>query len=87
MGAGGMGGLATNRFGGIAGCRSCNGAGRLCGGCLSRLRGMFGPSQTPHTIHGGGAGGAGATAAYAYPYYTTRGPRDFFINNPPSIGP
>ncbi len=22
----------------------------------------------------------------AYPYYTTRGPRDFFANNPPSIG-
>ncbi len=22
-----------------------------------------------------------------YPYYTTRGPRDFFLANPPSIGP
>ena len=22
-----------------------------------------------------------------YPYYTTRGPRDFLANNPPSIGP
>lgn len=21
-----------------------------------------------------------------YPYYTTRGPRDYFLNNPPSIG-
>ena len=27
------------------------------------------------------------TAAYAYPYYTTRGPRDFLQNNPMSIGP
>ena len=27
------------------------------------------------------------TAAYAYPYYTIRGPRDFFMNNPPTIGP
>jgi hypothetical protein len=26
-------------------------------------------------------------AAVAYPYYTTRGPRDFFANNPNSIGP
>lgn len=26
------------------------------------------------------------SAAVAYPYYTTRGPRDFFIDNPPSIG-
>ena len=27
-----------------------------------------------------------STAQVAYPYYTTRGPRDFFTNNPPSIG-
>jgi hypothetical protein len=27
------------------------------------------------------------TGAVAYPYYTTRGPRDFLVNNPPSIGP
>lgn len=26
------------------------------------------------------------TAAIAYPYYTNRGPRDFLINNPPTIG-
>jgi hypothetical protein len=26
------------------------------------------------------------TAAVAYPYYTVRGPRDFLLNNPPSIG-
>ena len=27
-----------------------------------------------------------ATAQVAYPYYTTRGPRDFLVNNPPTIG-
>jgi hypothetical protein len=27
------------------------------------------------------------TAAVTYPYYTTRGPRDFFLNNPPPLGP
>ena len=27
-----------------------------------------------------------AGAAYAYPYYTVRGPRDFFMKNPPSLG-
>jgi hypothetical protein len=27
------------------------------------------------------------TGAYAYPYYTVRAPRDFLLNNPPSIGP
>lgn len=26
------------------------------------------------------------TAQVAYPYYTTRGPRDFLLDNPPSIG-
>ena len=28
-----------------------------------------------------------ATGAVAYPYYTTRGPRDFLAKNPTSIGP
>jgi hypothetical protein len=28
-----------------------------------------------------------ATGAITYPYYTTRGPRDFLAKNPPSIGP
>ena len=27
------------------------------------------------------------TGAFAYPYYTTRGPRDFLAKKPPSIGP
>jgi hypothetical protein len=27
------------------------------------------------------------TGQVAYPYYTTRGPRDFLMANPPSIGP
>lgn len=34
------------------------------------------------------AGPAGPPAAQVtYPYYTTRGPRDFLAKNPPSIGP
>ena len=28
-----------------------------------------------------------AAGAITYPYYTVRGPRDFFADNPPSIGP
>jgi hypothetical protein len=27
------------------------------------------------------------TGNTAYPYYTLRGPRDYLLNNPPSIGP
>ncbi|MEI6163983.1 MAG: hypothetical protein WCR23_06290 [Planctomycetota bacterium] len=35
-----------------------------------------------------GVGPAGPpTGAVAYPYYSTRGPRDFLAKNPPSIGP
>lgn len=30
--------------------------------------------------------GGPPTAAQAYPYYTTRAPRDFLMDNPPSIG-
>jgi hypothetical protein len=36
----------------------------------------------------GATGPAGPpTGAVAYPYYTTRGPRDFLAKKPPSIGP
>lgn len=31
--------------------------------------------------------GGPQTGAVAYPYYTTRGPRDFLANNPGDIGP
>jgi hypothetical protein len=54
------------------------------------MKGLTGPSrgQVPHTAEPnygmGGMGGQSST--YAYPYYTTRGPRDFLIDNPPSIG-
>ena len=47
-----------------------------CGGllknifCCRRRRAAYGP-ETP---------------TYGYPYYTTRGPRDFLMDNPPSIG-
>ena len=50
--------------------------------------------QSPHCL-GHGAGHAlenqpfvagPPTAQTAYPYYTVRGPRDFLVDNPPSIG-
>jgi hypothetical protein len=43
-----------------------------------------------HSEYRQGAGTTGpagpAAAQVAYPYYTTRGPRDFLLNNPPTIG-
>ncbi len=41
----------------------------------------IGPDGQPMVAPGASAGAVG------YPYYTTRGPRDFLLNNPPSIGP
>ena len=80
------------------GARGCGGRGGLCSNCLSRLHGGggglglgAGAGTIPHrdpTIHSGGAaaGPAGQIPTYAYPYYTTRAPRDFLDPNPPTIG-
>ncbi|MCE5302184.1 MAG: hypothetical protein LLF97_03625 [Planctomycetaceae bacterium] len=56
--------------------QSCDESCEKCRGCRLRCG------------HGAEATAAGpATGTVAYPYYTTRGPRDFLANNPPSIGP
>lgn len=50
-------------------------------------------AQAPQRIHDNCANGHRGLApgptqgAVAYPYYTTRGPRDFLLAKPPSIGP
>jgi hypothetical protein len=45
------------------------------------------PGYPHHHLHREYVGPQGPpTAAVAYPYYTVRGPRDFLIDNPPSIG-
>ncbi len=43
--------------------------------------------RNPQGDQGQMAGGGGTMGAVGYPYYTIRGPRDFFYNQPPSIGP
>jgi hypothetical protein len=45
-----------------------------------------GPHRAGGYPPGYGAPQGPPVAQTAYPYYTIRGPRDFFINNPPSIG-
>lgn len=52
------------------GCRGGSGGGRASMNASMSDQGTQGP----------------ASAAVAYPYYTNRGPRDFFQNNPPTIG-
>ena len=94
------GGLLGKLFGGHhqvrsangCGVRGCGGPGGLCSRCRARLAGGLGAGGSiPHrdpTIHAGGgaAGPAGQIPTYAYPYYTTRAPRDFLDPNPPTIG-
>ena len=53
---------------------SCRGCGGLCCGlCSGRRRQAYTPGPPVGTV--------------TYPYYTTRGPRDFLAATPPSIGP
>lgn len=75
-----------------AGCGrgGCGHSGRLCGVC-NKIRGLSGlgagspyGGAIPHTAQQPGQ--SGMAPSYAYPYYTTRGPRDFLRDNPPSIG-
>ncbi len=89
-GAGRMGGRPLG-----CGQGGCGIGGRLCGNCRvlqGGLGSMIGNpyGNTPHTPavnpYAGGAAAGGPAAAYSYPYYTTRGPRDFLMCNPPSIG-
>ncbi len=74
-------------------CQACEG-----GACHPRHVGRYGGLAKHHlspeekaALAGsdyGAIGPAGPpTGAVAYPYYTTRGPRDFLAKCPPSIGP
>lgn len=65
-------GLLESFSGGLQGGGQCAGCADCAGG---GMQGM--PPQAPPPSPGG----------VAYPYYTNRGPRDFLLNNPPSIGP
>lgn len=67
--------------GGFGKCKSCGLMGGRCG-CAGI--GNAAP-YTPHPYAGGGQGEP-QMGTYAYPYYTTRAPRDFLMANPPSIG-
>lgn len=68
------------------------GRGNQCNSCGPGGAGGCGPGGC--SVFGGNGGGPPAqpvaggppSAQVAYPYYTTRGPRDFLNPNPPSIG-
>ena len=71
-------------------CNKCGpypGCGQGCGpgGCPAAGCGPAGPS--PYGPDGGAAYDGPPTGGVTYPYYTTRGPRDFLADNPRGIGP
>jgi hypothetical protein len=57
------------------------------GGPLAAWHGRFHRGPQSHTGDDPGPAAGPANPTYGYPYYTTRGPRDFLNPNPPSIGP
>jgi hypothetical protein len=74
------------------GCRDC--ASGNCQTHVGRYGGLAKHHLTPAERAALAASDYGATqpagpptGAVAYPYYTTRGPRDFLAKKPPSIGP
>ena len=70
------------------GCQSgCQDGCQTCGPLHEGMIGNGLPARVGHVPHGYNTGPTGPpTASYAYPYYTTRAPRDFLQDNPPSIG-
>ncbi|MFN3192626.1 MAG: hypothetical protein ACE361_19090 [Aureliella sp.] len=74
-----------NSCNGNVGCRPCKLGWQRGGTDYQRFLGQNGSYCNAQPAGHTGAGGP-ATAQVAYPYYTTRGPRDFFMNNPPTIG-
>lgn len=73
------------------GCHTCGNRCNTCGcrpGPIGWQRGGsdYQTYLNHHAYRYQGAGSGTPSAAVAYPYYTTRGPRDFLVNNPPTIG-
>ncbi len=80
-------GCQTTNLCNSAGCNGCrsNGLGRHGGGGSGLADGRNANYGHHNTRNYDGPQGP-ATAQVGYPYYTTRGPRDFLTANPPSIG-
>lgn len=67
-----------------------DGGGGGCSSCGMAHHGAAGAGQYAHTRNDGGMrqyDPGPRSPQVAYPYYTTRGPRDFLARNPQSIGP
>jgi hypothetical protein len=92
--------LAAGLVSAATGCSTMRNNCQTCDGHPTRASGPFGGGHSagcdPGGVHPRMAALHGRnnvspdfgppSAAIAYPYYTTRGPRDFLEPNPPSIG-
>lgn len=67
-------------------CAHCRHLGRYGGLARHHLSAAEKQELMQSGYENGGPAGP-PTGAVAYPYYTTRGPRDFLAKRPPSIGP
>ena len=74
-----------NSCNGNIGCRPCKVGWQRGGTDYQRFLGRNGAYRKAAPSGAGGVGG-GQVAQVAYPYYTVRGPRDFLVDNPPTIG-
>jgi len=86
----GCGGGPHGGVGGVSGHGNGNGYGGGIGGTLSSHLGGPAPTPVGRLPHGymNDSGPSGPpSATVAYPYYTTRAPRDFLMDSPPTIGP
>lgn len=87
LGGGHLAGLGSGCHGCASGCHGCT-SGLMSRGLLA-AKGIVGPARgdIPHTSQPPMGYGEGQQApTYGYPYYTARAPRDFLMDNPPSIG-
>lgn len=86
----GMTGCAHHGMYGGCTSGSCATAPGTCAPCGPGLLGGACPGGYPGPCLGGNSpcvmGGAPLTAMQ-YPYYTTRGPRDYFVSDPTPLGP
>lgn len=74
-----------NPCNGNVGCRPCKLGWQRGGTDYQRFLGNNGSYRNAGPAGADGVGGP-PVAQVAYPYYTTRGPRDFLMDNPPTIG-
>jgi hypothetical protein len=72
----------------VSGCGECAGPFGPCDGRIGRTySGIEGSYAGHHHGYPEAVQQGPPVGAVTYPYYTIRGPRDFLLNNPPTIGP